>query len=77
MYRKNNIDKEADYLLKAAQKELLLEKTLSTESYIVDADLLLLEVEEEIEPSLKTKVYHTIKDGFKKVKTAVVQRNNK
>ena len=56
---------------------MLLEKTLSTESYIVDADLLLLEVEEEVEPSLKTKVYHAIKDGFKKVKTAVVQRNNK
>lgn len=75
--KKNNIDKEADSLLKAAQKALLFEKTLSTESYVVDADLLLLEVEEEVEPSLRSKVYHTIKDGFKKVKTAVAQRNNK
>jgi hypothetical protein len=72
----NDVDREADSLLKAAQKELLMDKTLETNAYSVNSNELLMEVEEEVEPSLKSKVYEVFKDGLKKVKTAVAQRNN-
>ena len=72
-----SINKEADSLLKAAQKALLTKQNISSSTFIVDASQLLEEVEKEVEPSLKTKVYRVIEDGFKKVRTAVAQRNNK
>jgi hypothetical protein len=71
-----SIDKEADSLLKAAQKALLLDKNMRNNTSVVDASKLLMEAELEAEPSIKAKVYDAIKDGFKKVKTAVAQRKN-
>lgn len=73
----NNLNREVDSLLKAAQKQLFVKKEIMSNTQIVDADLLLKEAEEEVAPSLKTKVYRVIESGFKKVKTAVAQRNNK
>jgi len=71
-----NLDKETDSLLKAAQKALLLNKNMTENTSLVDANELLMEVELEAEPSIKAKVYDAIKDGFEKVKTAVAQRKN-
>ena len=73
----NDLNKEVDSLLKAAQKQLFIKKEITSSTQIVDAELLLREAEEEVAPSLKTKVYRVIESGFKKVKTAVAQRNNK
>jgi thymidylate kinase len=72
----NRLETEADSLLKAAQKALFMDKAMNKNTTVVNADELLKEVENEVEPSLKSKVYEVFKDGFKKVKTAVVQRNN-
>lgn len=73
----DDLNKEVDSLLKAAQKELFIKKEILTDTQVVDASLLLQEAEQEVAPSLKTKVYRVIENGFKKVKTAVAQRNNK
>ena len=70
------LNKETDSLLKAAQKQLLLNKAMTKKTTVVKASELLMEVEDEVEPSLKSKVYEVFKGGFKRVKTAVVQRNN-
>ena len=72
----DQLDRETDSLLKAAQKELLMDKAMMEHTTIVQANELLMEVEEEVEPSLKSRVYEVIKDGYKKVKTVVAQRNN-
>ncbi|MEM1002234.1 MAG: hypothetical protein AAGH46_06275 [Bacteroidota bacterium] len=71
-----DIEKETDSLLKAAQKALILDKAMIENSTMVNAQDLLMEVEDEVEPSLKSKVYEVFKGGFKKVKTAVAQRKN-
>jgi hypothetical protein len=72
----NQLDRETDSLLKAAQKELLMDKTMVERTTLAQANELLMEVEEEVEPSLKSRVYEVFKDGYKKVKTVVAQRNN-
>lgn len=71
-----DLSRETDSLLKAAQKALLLERSMTADAVMVKASDLLMEVEDEVEPSLKSKVYDVFKGGFKKVKTAVAQRNN-
>ncbi|MCT4628922.1 hypothetical protein [Winogradskyella sp.] len=70
-------DKEVDSLLKLASKELFKDR-LQKESIntTVDAESLLDDVEEEMGQSFRSKVYEVLKDGYKTVKTAVVQRNN-
>ena len=71
-----NMDKEVDSLLKAAQKEIFKENVLNRGKNVVNAQNLLMEVETEVEPSLKSKVYKALKGGYQKVKTAVAERNN-
>lgn len=73
-----SVDKEIDSLLKAAQKAIIIDKTMSEASNAtaVDAQNLLMEIETEVEPSLKSKVYKALKGGYQKVKTAVAERNN-
>jgi len=73
----NDLNEEVDSLLKAAQKQLFIKNEIMSSTQIVDVELLLREAEDEVTPSLKTKVYRVIESGFKKVKTAVAQRNNK
>lgn len=72
----NSMDKEVDSLLKAAQKAIILNHAIKNQSNVVDAQNLLMEVETEVEPSLKSKVYKALKGGYQKVKTAVAERNN-
>ncbi|MBT8244244.1 MAG: hypothetical protein HKP48_09295 [Winogradskyella sp.] len=75
--RKNTVtDQQIDSLLKIANRELLLDKTLKKSTYVVDADALLQDVEEDIGQSFKTRIYKVLKDNYNKVKTAVAQRNN-
>ena len=69
-------DREVDSLLKLASKELVKDNLLKDASKTVDAQSLLEDVEDEMGQSFRSKVYEVLKDGYKTVKTAVVQRNN-
>ena len=65
---------DIDALLKKAQQNLAINSTENT--YAIDAQLLLEEVEEDSNKSLRAIVFKTIKKNYKKVKTAVAERNN-
>lgn len=67
---------EVDSLLKAAQKDIFKQKWYSESNKTVDANALLLEVEDELNGSFKAKVYEALKSGFISVKTAVAERKN-
>ncbi|ARV09330.1 hypothetical protein BTO05_06645 [Winogradskyella sp. PC-19] len=69
-------DQQIDSLLKLANRELLMEKTIKKGITVVDADKLLQDVEEDMGQSFRTRIYETLKSGYKEVKEAVVQRNN-
>ncbi|MBT8324376.1 MAG: hypothetical protein HKN99_12270 [Winogradskyella sp.] len=69
-------DKEIDSLLKAAQKELLIDKTFKESNRTVNANSLLRDVEDELEQSFRSKVLEALVSGYETVKTAVANRNN-
>jgi len=69
-------DQQIDSLLKEANRELLIDRALKSKSNIVDADALLQDVEEEMGQSFRTRIYETLKDSYKSVKSAVARRNN-
>ena len=69
-------DQEIDSLLKIASKELF-KQNLEIESLrTVDANSLLISVEDEMGQSFRSKVFEALKDSYGTVKTAVVNRNN-
>lgn len=70
------IDKEIDSLLKWANKAILKDKILKNNTGIVDANSLLQDVEEEMGTSFRTQIYNALKDNYKRIKTAVAQRND-
>ena len=69
-------DREIDSLLKVASKELFKDKLKKETSKTVDANSLLLDVEEEMGQSFRSKVFDALKESYKTVKTAVADRNN-
>lgn len=69
-------DQQIDSLLKAANRELLLDKAIKKSSNIVNAEALLQDVEEVMGQSFRTRIYEALKDNYKKVRTAVADRNN-
>jgi len=69
-------DREIDSLLKQASKELFKDKLQKETSKIVDANALLLSVEEDMGQSFRSVVFDALKGGYKTVKTAVAERNN-
>jgi len=69
-------DKEIDSLLKVANKELFKDKLQNETTKTVDANALLMSVEDDMGQSFRTKVFDALKDSYKTVKTAVAQRNN-
>ncbi len=68
-------DAEIHQLLLDAQREITSEKLLKPTT--IDAMSLLQDVEEELDETFKQRVFEALKSGFQKVKTAVVERNNK
>lgn len=68
-------DAEVDAMLRQAQKELLAEQFIPGDTS-VDAYALLVEVEDELNRSLRDQLFEKLKDGYLKVKTAVAYRNN-
>ena len=69
-------DREIDSLLKIASKELFKEKLQKETSKTVDANTLLMSVEDEMGQSFRSKVFEALKESYKTVKTAVAERNN-
>ena len=69
-------DAAIDALLLQAQKEIRFEKLYNKTIGVVDANLLLEEVENDLDQSFRSKVFEAIKASYGTVKTAVAQRNN-
>ena len=69
-------DEVIDALLLQAQKEITLKKLYNDSTTVVDADLLLQDVEADLDQSFRTKVFETLKASYNTVKTAVAQRND-
>lgn len=69
-------DQEIDSLLKIASKELFKEKLNLQTIKTVDANALLISVEDEMGQSFRTKVFEALKESYETVKTAVADRNN-
>ncbi|MCX7546663.1 hypothetical protein OS188_01710 [Xanthomarina sp. F1114] len=72
--RERNTVTDIDSLLKTAQQNLAKNADIKNNS--IDAQALLQDVEEDIEASFRDKVFETLITGYKKVKTAVVERND-
>jgi hypothetical protein len=69
-------DSEIDSLLNRAQKDIVKNKIFNELTKTVDANALLQDVEEDLEQSFRNKVFEALKINYKKVKTAVAERNN-
>ncbi len=67
---------EIDALLQSAQREIGNKRILNSQTRKVDAAALLTDVEFELERSFRDKVFDALGDGYKIIRTAVVERNN-
>ncbi len=67
---------EIDALLAKAQRDIATKRILNSDQRKVDAQALLMDVEIELERSFRDRVFQALGEGFNKVKTAVVERNN-
>ncbi|MEL6810236.1 MAG: hypothetical protein AAFP76_02755 [Bacteroidota bacterium] len=76
--KENNVVtvEEIDALLAKAQRDIATNRILNSGSNKVDATALLQDVESELERSFRDRVFEALGDGFNKVRTAVVERNN-
>ncbi|WP_298237417.1 hypothetical protein [uncultured Algibacter sp.] len=68
-------DETIDALLYEAQKEIALNKLINKSTGIVDANLLLQDVEAEVDQSFRSKVFEALQKSYNSVKTAVANRN--
>ena len=68
-------DNDIDVLLKTAQKEIKLNRLYNETTGVVDANVLLQDVETELDQSFRSKVFEALKTSYNSVKTAVAQRN--
>lgn len=69
-------DDAINALLLEAQKEIRLNQLYREITGVVDANLLLQDVEAELDQSFRSKVFEAIKESYGTVKTAVAQRND-
>ena len=69
-------DAEIDQLLRDAQRDIISEKMFDRERNTISAEALLYEVEEELDPSFRDRIFEALKDGFIKAREAIVSRNN-
>lgn len=68
-------DAEVDALLAVASEQINRERSPKSASINIDANSLLLDVELELEQSVREKVFDVLKEGYFKARTAVVNRN--
>ena len=64
-----------DALLFEAQREITLKQLINKKTGMVDADLLLQDVEAEVDQSFRSKVFEALRNSYNSVKTAVANRN--
>lgn len=69
-------DAEIDSLLKAAQRDIIRHKNFRNARGNVNATALLREVEEELDPSFRERIFEALKNGFNQAREAVASRNN-
>ncbi|GAA3635433.1 hypothetical protein [Flavivirga jejuensis] len=69
-------DDAIDALLFEAQKEIRLNQLYNKTTGVVDANLLLQDVEADLDQSFRSKVFETIKLSYGTVKSAIAQRND-
>ncbi|GAA4893612.1 hypothetical protein GCM10023311_17740 [Flaviramulus aquimarinus] len=74
--KKDVTDEDIDALLIEAQKEIQLNRLINETTGVVDANILLQEVESDLDQSFRNKVFEAIKASYNSVKIAVVQRND-
>lgn len=67
---------EIEALLQQAQQEIALKKLYDESTGVVDANVLLQEVEEDLDRSFRTKVFEALKESYGTVKSAVASRND-
>ena len=67
---------EIDDLLSKAQRDIATNRILVSSNKKIDPSVLLQDVETEMERSFRDKVFEALGDGYNKVRTAVVERNN-
>lgn len=65
---------EVELLLENARREIQTKRVINTDR--VDAMALLQDVEWELEKSFRDKVFDVLGDGFQKIRTAYLERNN-
>jgi len=73
----NVTDAEIDSLLNIAERTIFKKRAKNNNTRVVDANSLLIEVENEMDQSFRERVFETIKSGYKTVRTAVVDRKDK
>ena len=69
-------DAEIESLLERAQKDITLNSVKKENTKVVNANLLLQDVETDLEQSFRDKMFNTIISSYNTVKTAVVERND-
>lgn len=69
-------DAVIDALLLEAQQEIRLKQLYNETTGVVDANMLLQDVENDLDQSFRSKVLEAIKASYNSVKTAVAQRND-
>ena len=67
---------EIDALLDKAQRDIATNRMLASSNKKIDPSALLQDVETEMERSFRDKVFEALGEGYNKVRTAVVERNN-
>lgn len=69
-------DEAIDVLLAEAQREIAIGQLYNNATGVVDANLLLEDIEAELDQSFRDKVLKALKDSYSSVKTAIAQRND-
>jgi len=67
---------EIETLLVKAQRDIATNRILASSNKKIDPSALLQDVETEMERSFRDKVFEALGEGYNKVRTAVVERNN-
>jgi len=67
---------EINALLTKAQRDIATNRILASSNNKIDPSALLQDVESEMERSFRDKVFEALGEGYNKVRTAVVERNN-
>ncbi len=67
---------EIDALLFKAQNEINMKNRADVETISVSAYTLLMDVEQELDPSFRNKVFDLLKENYNSVKNTIAQRND-